>query len=74
MWSLMGIKRLVRVEWDKQLCDDCGNCNLACEFGLNPMRGEMGMECDNCGRCIVKCKPDALKWSVSIPLKKKAGV
>ncbi len=74
LWSLMGIKRLVKVEWDKQLCDDCGKCNLACEFGLNPMRGEMGMECDNCGRCIAKCKPDALKWGVSIPFKGKVDV
>ncbi len=69
LWSLFGIKRLVKVEWDKQLCDDCGKCNLACEFGLNPMRGEMGMECDNCGRCIAKCKPDALRFSLSIPFK-----
>ena len=71
LWSLLGIKRIVKVEFDKQLCDDCGKCNLACEFGLNPMRGEMGMECDNCGRCIAKCKPDALMFSLSLPWQKK---
>lgn len=30
LWSLMGIKRLVKVEWDKKLCDDCGKCISKC--------------------------------------------
>lgn len=67
LWSLIGAKRLVRITIDRELCDDCGKCNLACEFGLDPMRGRMGMECDNCGKCISKCKPDALKYSLIFP-------
>ncbi|MBI5682784.1 MAG: 4Fe-4S binding protein [Deltaproteobacteria bacterium] len=67
LWSLMGAKRLVQITIDRQICDDCGKCNLACEFGLDPMRGKMGMECDNCGKCVSKCKPDALKYSIVFP-------
>jgi len=67
VWSLLGARRIVRVRLDSKLCDDCGKCTLACEFGLNPMRGEMGMECDNCGRCISKCKPGALRYSLILP-------
>ena len=70
LWSLMGAKRLVQVTIDREICDDCGKCNLACEFGLDPMRGKMGMECDNCGKCISKCKPDALKYSLVLPWQK----
>lgn len=67
VWSLLGARRMVRVRLDSKLCDDCGKCNLACEFGLNPMKGEMGMECDNCGRCISKCSPGALRYGVFLP-------
>ncbi len=70
LWSLMGAKRLVQITIDRQICDDCGKCNLACEFGLDPMRGKMGMECDNCGKCISKCAPDALKYSIVFPWQK----
>lgn len=74
MWSLIGAKRLVQITIDRELCDDCGKCNLACEFGLDPMRGKMGMECDNCGKCISKCKPDALKYSIILPWEKHRGI
>lgn len=67
MWSLLGARRVVRITLDEGLCDDCGECNLVCEFGLDPMRGRMGRECDNCGRCISKCKPGALKYSLIPP-------
>lgn len=70
LWSLIGAKRLVNITIDREICDDCGKCNLACEFGLDPMRGSMGMECDNCGKCISKCKPDALKYSIVFPWQK----
>ncbi len=74
LWSLMGTKRLVHITVDRELCDDCGKCNLACEFGLDPMRGNMGMECDNCGRCISKCKPAGLKYSITLPWQKGGGI
>ncbi|MBI5892770.1 MAG: 4Fe-4S binding protein [Deltaproteobacteria bacterium] len=72
LWSLLGAKRVLNITIDREICDDCGKCNLACEFGLDPMRGRMGMECDNCGKCISKCKPDALKYSMIFPWQKKS--
>ena len=71
LWSLLGSGRLVRVKYDPGLCDDCGKCNLVCEFGLNPMKGEMGMECDNCGRCVAECDPRALRFGIHLPWKGK---
>lgn len=70
LWSLLGVKRVVQVTVDREICDNCGKCNIACEFGLNPMKGEMGMECDNCGKCMSKCKIDALKYSIVLPWQK----
>lgn len=74
VWSLLGARRVVRIKWDGSFCDDCGKCNLACEFGLNPMRGEMGMECDNCGRCISNCEPRALRWGLLFPWQRKVQI
>lgn len=67
LWSLLGAKRIVRINLNTSLCDLCGDCDRACEFGLSPMRNQMGMECNNCGECVSKCKPDALKYRLVLP-------
>ncbi|HHL39186.1 MAG TPA: 4Fe-4S binding protein, partial [Deltaproteobacteria bacterium] len=60
LWSLMGACRVVSVVRDPGLCDDCGDCDRACEFGLSPMKDRTGMECDNCGKCIAACSGGSL--------------
>jgi len=67
LWSLLGARRVVRITLDRELCDDCGKCDLACEFGLSPMRGRMGMECDNCGKCKSRCDRGALRYTLVYP-------
>ncbi len=70
LYSLLGAKRLVRVHLDTKLCDLCGECDKACEFGLSPMRDQMGMECNNCGECIYRCRTGALRYRLVLPWQK----
>ncbi|RMF25733.1 MAG: 4Fe-4S binding protein [Deltaproteobacteria bacterium] len=67
LYSLIGAARPVRVKLESRACTECALCVAACPMGLNPMRGEMGIECDNCGVCIGACDDDALSFAVSRP-------
>lgn len=67
LYSLLGIGKVVTIVRDKNLCDDCADCNRACEFGLNPMRDKFGMECNNCGKCISLCEKKGLSFKFGLP-------
>ncbi len=71
LYSALGTGRLVTIVRDKNLCDDCADCNKACEFGLNPMRDKFGMECNNCGQCISVCKKKVLNFKFGLPWRRK---
>lgn len=66
LWSLMGSVRVMRIKRETSLCDNCGDCNRVCEFGLHPMGDATGMECDNCGKCIANCHSKALKYKIGM--------
>lgn len=66
LYSLLGRYRLVRIQRSVNSCDDCVKCNLACEFGLDPMNDHFGQECNNCTACIAACPVDALTFKVSM--------
>lgn len=67
LFSALGSARVVRMTVLRDACTDCGKCQPACEFGLDPSQGSFGPECNNCGQCIRACAPAALKWRVALP-------
>jgi ferredoxin-type protein NapH len=60
LYAVLGWLRPVRVRLDKSTCTDCGDCNVACGMGLDPMHDAMGVDCDNCGVCIASCPEGSL--------------
>ncbi|MCB1735704.1 MAG: 4Fe-4S binding protein [Gammaproteobacteria bacterium] len=65
LYSLLGRYRLLRIQRIPPACNDCTKCNVACEFGLDPMRDGFGQECNNCTACIAACPTDALEFKVA---------
>jgi ferredoxin-type protein NapH len=60
LYSLLGMRRLVRVRYLPGACTKCMDCVRACPMGLNPSKGLMGAACDNCLACVSVCNDDAL--------------
>lgn len=69
LYSLLGHFRLLRIKVKVSACTRCEKCLPVCEFGLDPMHGEMGQECNNCGLCIRACAPKALLYQIGLPKK-----
>jgi len=65
LYSWLGRWRLLRLKLVRRECSGCRLCDSVCEFGLEPMKGELGQECNNCGLCVRACGPGALVWSLS---------
>ena len=66
LYSLLGKFRLFRIKRIVENCNDCAKCNAVCEFGLDPLRDDFGMECNNCTACIAICPTDALTFSIKL--------
>lgn len=64
MYSLLGRFRLFRIKRIVENCNDCAKCNAVCEFGLDPLHDDFGMECNNCSACIAVCPTDAMTFVV----------
>lgn len=62
MYSLLGRFRLFRIKRIVENCNDCAKCNAVCEFGLDPLHDDFGMECNNCSACIAVCPTDAMTF------------
>ncbi len=67
--SLLGAKRLLRIQKKKERCILCGECNIACPYNLRPV--ELGIDkdfndktCDNCGLCRDACPAGALYYTI----------
>lgn len=43
-------------EDEQHACGQCFECAKACQFGLNPMGGQIYPLCHNCGDCITACE------------------
>lgn len=60
--SLLGIFRsgktmkVVFKEDEKHACKKCFECVKACQFGLNPVEGNIYPLCTNCGECVAACE------------------
>jgi len=66
LYSLLGRYRLFRIKRNVETCNDCAKCNVVCQFGLDPLQDDFGMECNNCTACIAVCPTDALSFTVKI--------
>jgi len=78
MYSIVGSKSIIRVEYDKEKCTNCGECIKICPENevlvplINKKSGYVeGIECTNCGRCIEVCNDNALKYSLRYIINKK---
>jgi ferredoxin-type protein NapH len=65
LYSLLGRWRPVRIRRIVENCNDCAKCNVACEFGLDPMRDDFGQECNNCTACMAACPTEAMTFIIS---------
>ena len=65
LYSILGRYRLFRIKRNVEMCNDCAKCNVVCQFGLDPLQDNFGMECNNCTACIAVCPTDALSFTVS---------
>ena len=73
LYSLLGRYRLFRIKRNVATCNDCAKCNVVCQFGLDPLQDDFGMECNNCTACIAVCPTDALSFTVSMHDNKYQG-
>lgn len=55
---------LLRYKLDKDACIQCGQCQKACPFAIDPSKTPNHVECIRCGRCLDACPTDALKGFV----------
>lgn len=67
LYGLIGWPRLLRVKLDSDRCTNCGECEPACQPGLDPVLQCSGIECDNCGACIRRCPEKALAFGLGLP-------
>jgi len=65
LYSLLGHFRLLRIQREVKLCNDCAKCNAICQFGLDPLNDGFGQECNNCSACIAVCPTDALVFKLT---------
>lgn len=66
LYSLLGRYRLFRIKRIVESCNDCAKCNAVCEFGLDPLHDDFGMECNNCTACIAVCPTDAMTFTLKL--------
>jgi len=55
--SILGIKRMMKVDKLNQDCSMCLRCVKVCPMCINPMEDGQSIACNNCGDCVDIC-PD----------------
>ena len=56
---------ILRYRLDKDACIQCGKCQKACPFAIDPSQTPNHVECIRCGRCLDACPTDALTGILS---------
>ncbi len=64
LYTLLSWFRFLRIRNDRRRCTDCGICDRACPYEIQPSKGNLSSECDHCGVCIDKCPVNTLSFSV----------
>ncbi len=65
LYSVLGVRRVVRLRNDTDVCTQCSDCVSACPMGLNPMKNKFGGECDLCLECRSACGSRSLKLTLA---------
>jgi len=61
--ALIGSRRRLVVQLDREACTHCGLCNRSCPMGLTPEENEgCSPYCWNCGECLDSCRDKALNF------------
>ena len=50
-----------RYRKDEDACIECGQCQTACPFDIDPARNPNSVDCIRCGRCLDACPTNALE-------------
>ncbi|MFQ5693724.1 MAG: 4Fe-4S binding protein [Nitrospinota bacterium] len=73
LYALLSPLRTLSIQRTASRCDDCGDCNRVCAFGLSPMTDATGVECTSCRACVRVCPTDALALRLRLPLSAPSG-
>ncbi|MGI6007040.1 MAG: 4Fe-4S binding protein [Ruminococcus sp.] len=63
-----------RYQVDESLCVRCGQCQEACDFGIDVYRNPNSSECIRCGKCKKACPVSAIRMSAADKKEKKNAV
>ena len=64
IYGLLGLKKFLAVNVDKDKCINCGRCEKVCSMGTSPLKSDFADKflCTNCGDCIDSCPKKALSF------------
>ena len=64
IYGLLGLKKFLAVNVDKDKCINCGRCEKICSMGTSPLKNSFADKflCTNCGDCIDTCPKKALSF------------
>ena len=63
VYGLLNRLSIYRLNFDENLCVNCGACEKICKMNLNPARCGNSAECIRCGDCAKICPRGAIKFS-----------
>ncbi len=66
LYSALGLRRVVRLQNQTDICTQCTDCIPACPMGLNPMKNNFGPECDLCLECSSVCQSRSLSLKLAL--------
>ncbi len=67
---------LLRMNYDKEACINCGKCAGVCKMNVNPVKCPNSTECIRCGDCVKICPKNALSFKPqqgNMPVKYNRG-
>jgi ferredoxin-type protein NapH len=68
LFRIIGVASPVRVRRNYLLCEDCGECVLACSLDQSPRTDGFDSGCERCGKCVAACPNNALRMTAGRPL------
>ncbi len=70
VYALFNKVSYYRIQVDRKICTECGNCINACKMDVIPYENPNSPECIRCGACKEACPAKALSMGFNIPIRK----